>query len=457
VDRSVVRRLMQGWSANLYGQAVVTLVQLAGVPILLRFWGAQLYGEWLIISALPFYLSMTDLGFSQSAANDMTARVARGDTSSALRVFQSLCALVIPVAACGVIVVGVAAFLLPLGQWFHFSSLSTADVRWIVWLLAAEILVKLNDGINHAGFRASGDYAIHVTIYYSTFLVQNASVWAVAILGLGPVAAAVAFFSIRAVVTPSVAILLTRRHPWLHFGFAYASRTHLRSLLRPALANVGVPLAQALNIQGMVLLVGRVAGPLAVVTFSTLRTLTRFGFQLVSTVSQAAEPELAAAYGLGDRSLLRTLYEHGIRAAFWLALVIAAVLAFTGSWVLQFWTHGRVVMDYSLFYWLLASSVASVLWYGSLIVLKAANRHLRAALVYAGAAGTALLLAAVLLGRSHSLASAGMSLLLMDVVMLTYTMRAAGKLSDSPAGGNLFAALNPLPLVRLIMQKRYAL
>jgi O-antigen/teichoic acid export membrane protein len=212
------------------------------------------------------------------------------------------------------------------------------------------------------------------------------------------------------------------------------------------LANIGVPLAQALNIQGMVLLVGSVLGPLAVVTFSTLRTVTRLAFQLVSTVSQAAEPELAAAFGLGNRHLLRTLYEHGIRAAFWLALFIAALLAFTGPWVLQFWTHGRVSMHYSLFYLLLASSVASVLWFGSLTVLKAANRHLRA-----------LLLGAVLLGRSHNLASVGMSLVLMDVVMVTYTMRSAGDLCDSPAGANLFAALNPLPLVRLIMHKRYAL
>jgi len=457
VDRNVIRRLLHGWSANLYGQAVVAVIQLAGVPILLHFWRAQLYGEWLIIFALPFYLSMTDLGFSQSAANDMTARVAREDSTGALTVFHSLCALVFPLAAVGVLLTGVAAFLLPLGRWFHFSILATADVRWILWLLAAEALVKLTEGISHAGFRATGDYALHVTIYYSTLLLQNASVWVVALAGFGPLAAAVSFFSIRAVVTPSVAILLTRRHPWLRFGFTHAARSHLRSLIHPALANVGVPLAQALNIQGMVLLVGSVIGPVAVVTFSTLRTLTRFTFQLVSTVSQAAEPELAAAFGLGNRQLLRTLYEHGIRAAFWLALCMATFFAFTGSWVLQFWTRGRVTMDHSLFYWLLASSVASVLWYGSLIVLKAANRHLRAALVYAGAAGGALLLAATLLGQSHNLASVGMSLLFMDVVLVTYTVRAASNLCDSSPGGNFFAALNPVPLIKLITQKRYAL
>src|SRR2546427_9103361 len=35
-----------GFGANLYGQAAVVVIQLAGVPILLHYWHAQLYGEW---------------------------------------------------------------------------------------------------------------------------------------------------------------------------------------------------------------------------------------------------------------------------------------------------------------------------------------------------------------------------------------------------------------------------
>ncbi len=358
MDNNVLQRLLKGFGANLYGQAVVVVIQLAGVPILLNYWHAQLYGEWLILFAIPSYLSMTDLGFAQSAGNDMTARVARGDKIGALTVFQSLAALVLFSAVVGLLLVGAAIRLLPLGSWVHFSGLAAPDVRWVLWFLAAEVLVKLADGINHAGFRATGDYAMHVAIYYSTLLAQHSSIWLLAAFGRGPVAAAAAFFIIRAAVTPAVALLLTRRHPWLHFGFAQARFAELRALLRPALANTSLPLAQALNVQGMVLVVGATLGALAVVTFSTLRTLTRLALQLVLTVSNAAEPELAAAYGSGDRTLLRTLYHHTLRAGFWLALAAALGLALTGIGILQFWTHGRVIMEPLLFNWLLASAVA---------------------------------------------------------------------------------------------------
>ena len=105
----VTRRILHGLGANAYGQLVVIVIQLAGVPILLHAWGTQLYGEWLILAAIPTYLSMTDLGFSQSAGNDMTARMARGDIAGALAVFQSLSVLVYGLALAGLVLVALVA------------------------------------------------------------------------------------------------------------------------------------------------------------------------------------------------------------------------------------------------------------------------------------------------------------------------------------------------------------
>jgi O-antigen/teichoic acid export membrane protein len=456
MDKRIVQRLLKGFGASLYGQAVVIVIQLAGVPILLNHWHASLYGEWLILFAIPSYLSLTDLGFSLSAANDMTSRVAREDRAGALTVFQSLGALVFLLAVVGLLAITAAAVLLPLGTWMHFSGLSSRGVRWVLWFLGAEVLIKLIEGINHAGFRASGDYALHVAINYSTLFAQHASIWVLATLGFGPVPAAAAFFVIRAITTPADAIILVRRHRWLRFGFGHARLDELHTLVRPALANMGIPLAQALNVQGMVLLVGSTLGPISVVTFSTLRTLTRLALQLVSTVSNSAEAELASAFGKGDQILLRTLYQHVVRGGLWLALTTSIALALSGSWILEFWTHGKVSMDSQLFHWLLASAVASALWYGSLTLLKAANRHLRAAAIYAASAGAALALSAVLLRANGQLASAGMSLLVMDAMMAAYTLRAAGRLCGNSAARNLYSALSPAPLLKLFAAKSHA-
>src|SRR5690606_32932144 len=140
------------------------IVQLVGVPVLLHAWGAQLYGEWLILFAIPAYLAMTDLGFSQSAGNDMTARVARGDRVGALAVFQSLTALVYPIAAIGLVLSAVLLSYLPLAERLHFQAMDAGASRWVLWLLAAHVFVLLPNGVNQAGFRAAGDYALYTGV-----------------------------------------------------------------------------------------------------------------------------------------------------------------------------------------------------------------------------------------------------------------------------------------------------
>lgn len=57
------RRLIKGLSANAFSQVVNIAIQLTSVPIFLHFWGVDLYGKWLIVSSIPAYLSMSDIGF----------------------------------------------------------------------------------------------------------------------------------------------------------------------------------------------------------------------------------------------------------------------------------------------------------------------------------------------------------------------------------------------------------
>ena len=449
VSASVRRRLERGLGATSFGQLVTIIIQLASVPILLHAWGAQLYGEWLILFAIPAYLAMADLGFSQSAGNDMTARVARGDRTGALAVFQSLGVLVYAIASIGLVLTMAVVPWLALADWLNFQAMDAHTVQWVLLLLGAQVFVAIPDGVTHAGFRAGGEYALHFAGHSVVRLLQFAGIAAVALAGGGPVAAAAVFVIIRLLATGAFAVAVVRRHPWLRFGTAHASRAELHHLLRPALANMAIPLANALNIQGMVLVVGAVLGPLAVVVFSTLRILTRLAVQLVMAVAHAVEPELAAAYGTKNLTLMRKLFTHTLRAGLWLALLAALGLVLFASPFLQLWTHGRVDMQPALFAWLLASAVASVLWYGAFTVLKSANRHLRAASAFVFASAAAVALAAVLLIWTGNLTHAGLSLLAMDVMMVAYAFTAAMHLLDERPATVLLRAMDPRPLFML--------
>ena len=454
-DVSVLRRLAKGFGANAYDQAVTVLVQIFGVPILLHAWGARLYGEWLILFAIPAYLSLSDLGFSQSAGNEMTARVVRGDRAGAARVFQSLARQVY--IGCAVALAGTTLLIwkLPIASWLQLNTMSPTSVRVVLCLAAAEMFVRLPNGVTDAGFRAGGDYALHVFLTSTARLLQFAGIWGAALAGGSPVAGTAAFFCVRLFATPFSAIVLHYRHGWLLSPAISGGWRDLHHLAKPAIANLALPLANALNIQGMVLVVGAVLGPVQVVVFSTLRTLTRLAVQLVMAVNNSAEPEIAAAHGSGDRRLMHALLKQVLSASMWLALAAATMLALFGNFVVRIWTHGAVQIDKTLFALLLLSAVASVLWYGSLIVLKAANRHLRASVLFVAVSSVAVGLAGVLLWMTRQVQVAGVTLLLMDGAMVAFTLREVATLLDLEASKTIVRAVNPTPLVNATLSGRW--
>ena len=77
-------RLLKGLGAQGFSQAVQIFIRLAEVPLLLSFWGTQLYGEWLMLSALPIYLSISDGGFAGPACREMTMRSGEGEKNRIL-------------------------------------------------------------------------------------------------------------------------------------------------------------------------------------------------------------------------------------------------------------------------------------------------------------------------------------------------------------------------------------
>src|SRR3984957_16438478 len=88
------QRLMRGLGATALGPVVTALIQLGSVPILLHVWGVARYGDWLLLSAIPSYLTLTDLGFGDASGSEMSMSVAANDRNRALETFQSSWALV---------------------------------------------------------------------------------------------------------------------------------------------------------------------------------------------------------------------------------------------------------------------------------------------------------------------------------------------------------------------------
>jgi O-antigen/teichoic acid export membrane protein len=426
------KRLLNSVGATSLGPILTAVIQVVSVPVFLHAWGPNLYGDWLVLSAIPIYLGFTDFGFGSVAASAMTMLVARGDRQSALGIFQSTWLLTTAVSVFFGISLAIAFWALPFQRWLAISTLSREQVGIVLCAFCVYILLDLQWTVIVAGFKCDGNYALGTFLgNVVRFSTNAASVIAVG-LHAAPGTVVITLVVFRFLGNRASQIVLHKRSPWLHYGYKNASYQHVRDLFVPAVAYMAFPAGNAFILQGMTIAVGAVLGPVAVVIYSTTRTLTRFVYQTVDMIANSIWAELSAAFGAGNQSLARNLHRCACQASLGLSISATAFLALLGPAIYGKWTHHQVAMDYRLFYLLLIEVLVNAFWFTSAVVPIACNRHSRQALVYVIATAASLPAAYVLMSRL-GLYGAGISLLAVDVIMILYVLgNSLSILGDTP-------------------------
>jgi O-antigen/teichoic acid export membrane protein len=442
-NHSLQARIYQGLGAQTFTQAVQFFIRFSEVPLLLYFWGPRLYGEWLMLSAIPAYLSMADGGFCTAACRDMTMRAGAGDRKGAVAIFQSTWVLLLSIS----IAAGCLAFLcitfLPLRSWFGFVAITAQQVQVVFILLAGHVLIGFQGGLINGGFWVAGKYPLGMTLVAMTQFLEFVGLAVAAALGGGPVQAAAGYLGGRTIGTIVLWLGQHRVSTWVKHGFAYASFSELKRLAGPALASLALPLGNALNIQGIRLVVGLALGPAAVAVFVPLRTMSNLALQPRVVIGHLIEPELGRAFGAGDLPLFRRIFAKSCRLSFWGCIVCILLIGTLGSWFLPLWTGGKIAMHWPAYILLLAALPANALWYCSLMVPYATNRHSRIAVYYGLIYGVLALVLAHFIATWLGLAGAALALLIAEALMAAIVIREALEMTGMGPAEWLRSVLRP--------------
>jgi O-antigen/teichoic acid export membrane protein len=409
LDRAAAFRLGRTLSAQAYGQIVTIAVQLALVPLLLHAWGTQVYGSWLLLSAIPFYLTFSDFGFTFVAKNEMVMAVAAGRRDAALRTFQSIFALLC-VAVPLLMLAGAAAVFAVDPAGLLSVAVSVATARVTLLLLIANVLLYQIYLLVCAGIRAENRPASEAMWAATARLGEGLAVAGAALGGGGMVAAGGAMVASRVMFLIAGYRWLRRLSHWLRLGFAHAEQAELTRLRTPALAYMAMPIAQAMLIQGPVLVVGGALGATAVVIFSTSRTLARLGTAAINMINNSVVSEYSALAGAGDRGGFGRLsrLQAAITAVVTLGYVIVVLAA--APTLLRLLTHDAVRVVQPFFLLVTIGVAAEMLWSALFTPTVAVNRHRATTLAFVAVAAAALGLCHVLV-RSSGLNGAAIALL----------------------------------------------
>ena len=353
---SLRRRVAAGLGANAFGQGVNVCIQLLSLPLFLGRWDPATYGVWLMLSAIPAYLSMADVGMLSAAGNRMTMAMGGGQVKSANAVFQSAQSFMLMV--CGDFCFFVAGI-----AWAPIPGLTSNDQRGALAAMAVGVLLALWSGLTEAVFRSTGRYATGTMLGNVVHLGE----WVGSMFGL------LLFGSFTAVAVGGLVVRLAGILvcvSWarggghgLTWGLGEARLSEIRALVKPATSFIAFPLANALSFQGVTLLVGHLFGPVAVALFNTYRTLARVAVQSTGIFSNALWPEFSRLFGQGGIAAVAPLYRRSSTLGMLVAIGLSFVLYPISAWLLEVWTHGAIEHHSVLMILMLAYAAVSGVWH----------------------------------------------------------------------------------------------
>ena len=389
-----------------------------------HFWATTVYGDWLIVTAIPTQLSFSTIGFGNVASNEMTMLVAAGDRDGALRVFQSCWWLIsIVCVVVGLLLVPVLYFV-PVASVLPIKAISQSDAKWIIFYLGISVLLSQLEQLMGAAYTCVARYPYGTFIKNLITLLAFGATMVPVILGYGPRTAAMIYAIANILGTFTFGLFMRHDMPWIKFGWKYARFSEIRRLAPPAFAFMGFPIGIAFNLQGTLMAVGYALGPIPVTIFNSARTVSRVALQMVQLVNNTVWPELSLAYGAKNWDLLRTLHRRACQVALIIAVGIVIGMMSFGPWFLTHWTGHHVPPSRGLLAILLLGVVIYALWSTSSTLATATNLHQRLAAWYIVGTGVTVVFT-YLLARRYGLYGAAGSLIISEVIMNLYVLPAS--------------------------------
>jgi O-antigen/teichoic acid export membrane protein len=406
-------RVVAGVVAHFYAQGVTILTQLVTLPIFLARWSPEQYGQWLVLSAIPIYLTVADFGIVTAGGNLMSMHRARGEMEEVNRVFHSSILIIIVMvpllALCAVIPLSLYGFGLQ------------PDQRTALAFLAISALLNVGCGLFDSAYRPFGKYP-KVTLLLTTARLVD---WGGSIIGLylggSLTSVAIGLLCGRTLSCIILYLFAQRDVPELRWNLDHVDAKLVKQLIRSGVGFLSFPVGNMLTLQGMVVLVGAQLGGGAVALFNTSRTLARLLAQLAILTGKSMAPEMSRLYGAGKIHEGDVLIRQLLWTIIPVTLVGAVVLELLGPVIIEHWSHGKLVFDRTVFTWLLAGAVCAAFWQIQSTKLTATNRHSRLATMFLLVSTTALLVA-FLTEKVFGIAAAGAATCLVEVLMALCTI-----------------------------------
>ena len=344
------------------------------VPIFIKSWNINLYGEWIILNVLSALLALLDFGYINAATNRMTFELAYGNIRNTAEVFRSMI-YIINIISLALVMLIILYILNPISIFLDFKYISQSDLKIIIILIIITSIIHFYILVYGAGLTSMGYNYISLWINNFTILINLMGMSILVLNKYGPIEILLWLILTKIISLTISIILFNKKSKWVNLNYKYYPKIIIKKLIKPSLAFLSFPIAFAIKNQGYTMILGLAIGSEAVVSFTTMKTLVGSIQQIIGVINNAITPEISRAFGEKNILLAKKIHLYSCKISLLVSIGLSIFFFIFGEAILKIWTGNAINYNSNLLNLLLISMVVFSFWSISCLVITSLNYH----------------------------------------------------------------------------------
>lgn len=419
--------ILKNVAGNFYGVGVNLFSQIILVPFFITYWGIDLYADWIALTAISSFFSMSDIGLNTVTANQYSICYSNGDEQKCNSLLANNIIMILLIWVLCLVIGAIVLNIIDVKNAMNLHVVSSQTGCLVLFLLISKIFISMLSSVYTAVYRAK-------SLAYKTFFISNTSrlldalilLWGI-LLNLN-----IAFIAFLYCI-PSI---LQFCYYAIDSRLRYNNKIHFRAfdiplfkkLLIPSVSFMSFPLGYAVIMQGFTLIVNKFFGAESVVLYNTTRTICNFLKVVPNAIKNATWPEFTIAFAKGNTLRMVNLYKKTIISSLSFVIFAAIILLTFGDVIYRIWTKNAVEFNFLLMLTYMTSIFFNSVWETSGMALMATNKHTRFGILFVCLSGFSFLLAINMAPHISSLIPIVFCVLLVDMSLSIYALRKSKKL-----------------------------
>lgn len=408
--------------ANIFGVGIQLINQVILIPLYLIYWPIDLYSDWIVITALSAFFSMSDMGLNSVTQNQFSISY----NQNRLQECESL-------LTNNYILVFCMGILMTLGSIIFVTSFNIIQILNLHYLSRIEasiifILLLMHIFIGMGSTVLDSVYRSQSLTYKAIYIGQIARLCECIIILLSLILKIPILWMVLLYLAPRIISLIYRiNNTKKYFDYRFSLKSTnillLKQIIVPSITFMSFPIGNAIIYQGFTLVVNKIFGADALVLFNTIRTLCNFVKTMITTILQAVWPEFTIAYSKKNIMRMKSLFKKVMIIANSSGIILCTFILSFGPWIYRIWTAGSIDFNYPLAISFIIVLLFYNIWSSSYVVLVSTNKHSRLGIAYLILSCIAIIIA-MLIGEScQSLPMVEICLLIVHIPLSFYALR----------------------------------